>query len=200
MNKKKPVDIALLVLAAGEASRMGRPKQLLSWNGATLLENAIIITQSLTQNYGVVLGAHYNQIAPLVSQSHIIYNANWRNGIGSSIACGVNALEQQYNPKAILIKLIDQPLLKKEHFENLINTHKTHPSQAICTAYASKNGVPAIFPKSYFAELKQLTHDFGARKLLANSKHKPIALDPNGKLIDLDTPADYDRLLRSSLE
>lgn len=197
MSQNASIDIAVLILAAGSSSRMGRPKQLLTWKGGTLLGHSIKVAQVLTQNFVVVLGAHEKQISPLVPKKHVTVNSGWKIGIGSSIAHGVQFLEAKYEPHAVLIQLVDQPLLKLAHYKNLIHKHRANPSKIVCTAYTSRNGVPAIFPKRYFEELKRLNADFGARKFLNGIQHDILSLQPIGRLTDLDTPEDYDFLLSS---
>ena len=115
--------------------------------------------------------------------------------MGTSIAHGVSELEKKFNPSAILIQLVDQPLLKKRHFEKLIERHLKDPKKIICTAYQNKAGVPAIFPQSFFEDLKTLKADFGARNLLNGKEKEIVMVKPHGQLLYLDTPEDYASLL-----
>ena len=48
----------IVILAAGESSRMGRPKQLLMYAGETLLQRTINAAQAVAENVVVVLGAN----------------------------------------------------------------------------------------------------------------------------------------------
>jgi len=99
--------IALIILAAGESKRLGRPKQLLAFEGNTLLQDMI-------KNMGhfqevdkyVVLGHESNKIIDQVDfgKFTVVFNRKWKNGLGSSIAMGIKSLERSYDYVLFLIK------------------------------------------------------------------------------------------------
>ena len=82
MNQKKN-NIAIIILAAGSSSRLGRPKQLLELNGKTLLQKSIETALNVSINVTVVLGANENLVRPTISgfPINIILNENWISGM-----------------------------------------------------------------------------------------------------------------------
>ncbi|MEM1260255.1 MAG: NTP transferase domain-containing protein, partial [Bacteroidota bacterium] len=124
MNEAGFSKIAILILAAGRSSRMGKPKQLLSWKKTTLIGNAVAIASSLTNHFLVVLGANALKIKPYVPEGKATLNEKWQEGMGSSLSHGVTALASKYEPRAILVMVADQPLLELEHYKGLIRSHQ----------------------------------------------------------------------------
>ena len=187
---------AILILAAGEASRMGRIKQNLPYLQTTLLGHAITqAKQTQAQHVYCVLGAQEEAIKAEIKQEvSFIINETWEEGLGSSIACGIKALRlKKYDH--ILIMLGDQPLMTASYLNQLINRAIQHPDTCVASGYKNKKGVPAIFPESYFDALEALSGDQGA-KVLLNSNLSVIALNAEDLLQDIDTPEDYEHLLK----
>ncbi|MEO0570391.1 MAG: nucleotidyltransferase family protein [Bacteroidota bacterium] len=199
MNDVQFSEIAVLILAAGSSTRMGKPKQLLPWRHKTLIEHAVDTARSLTKHFEVVLGAHAAKIKPLIPGERTTVNEKWAEGMGSSIVRGVTEIAAKYAPEAILIMVVDQPLLELEHYKNLIRTYRNHSNKICSSSYQRGPGVPALFPKVFFKELKKLGADFGARKLMEAHTSSVVMIETKGELIDLDTPDDY-RLICSRFE
>ena len=78
----------------------------------------------------------------------------------------------------------------------MIDTFIKKSNGLVTTNYGSREGVPAIFAQKYFLELQDLNQDFGAKELIGKNKHLTISLDPEGKETDIDTPKDYNTLLK----
>ncbi|GMN08884.1 hypothetical protein MTsPCn9_06600 [Croceitalea sp. MTPC9] len=194
MGKEKD-NIAVLILAAGASTRMGKIKQLLPWRNSTLLEHAVQQANQVSKDIFVVLGANANEIEQKVPNNvDIIHNPNWKEGMGSSISCGVSTIESKERFRAILIMLADQPLIDPDYLVKMLTSYDSNNYKIIATSYGVSNGVPAIFSKSVFVELKKLNKDYGARKLMERYSYTLKAIDPKGKEIDIDTPETYEFL------
>lgn len=193
MPEQNP-SIAVIILAAGASARMGKPKQLLEYNGTTLLGYAIKQAKAVSPLIVVVTGAMHDEISGAIDQTGIMvaYNPEWQTGMASSIHSGLKALENHLEITGAMIMLCDQPLITPEHLRALYQAFTGHQYQKIVvTAYQGVYGVPAIFPKPVFAELLQLTGDEGARKLLRGNEAGIISIPFNGASLDIDTPEDY---------
>ncbi len=187
-------NIITIILAAGSSHRMGAIKQLLPWGNSTLTGHAIEqALNSETNQVYVVLGAHYEEIKKKIENFPvtIIRNESWETGMGTSISVAVkNILSKNIPVDGFMITLSDQPLINSSHLNILIEGFKKDKHNCITAVqYGSKNGVPAIFPKSYFKDLSQLDQDFGARNILNSSPVLSINLDQNN--LDLDTDREY---------
>jgi molybdenum cofactor cytidylyltransferase len=193
--------IAILILAAGESKRMNGIKQLLPWKNTTLLGNAIEqAIQSKGNAVYVVLGANVDQIAPTIAHYNIqsMDNKNWKNGLGNSIACGVNFLkENQLRYDAILITLADQPLITAADYNSLIDKYAQKEAKIIASEINNTPSVPAIFDVVYFEKLAQLNEDKGAKEILLAAQKEVYILRSKTNLIDLDTQRAYEELYDS---
>lgn len=192
--------IAILILAAGESSRMGdKVKQILPWKDHNLLGNTVDQAKATIADVTyVVLGAYEEIIkAEVIFEANsIIQNTKWENGLGSSIAAGMNYFESKgLSFEAVLILLADQPLIDTNYLNKMMGNWKGNPSKIITTQYEGHSGVPAIFGKKYFSELQKLNKDFGAKAIIASQENAILAINPEGKEIDIDSWEAYQDLL-----
>ncbi len=198
---QKNQNIAIIILAAGSSSRMNEHvKQILPWKQTTLLGNAI--AQANAVKYAdvyVVLGAHKEIIQRnmQLEKTSIIFNENWKDGIGSSIASGVNHFSTyKINYDAVLVSLADQPLVDTNYLNLLLTKWQSNRNKIIATKYANHAGVPAIFNKNYFSTLQTLNKDIGAKEIISANLKKLMVINPNGKEIDIDLWETYQKMLQ----
>jgi molybdenum cofactor cytidylyltransferase len=188
----------IIILAAGNSSRLGRPKQLLRYQGKTLLSH--VIDESLAASLHpvvVVTGAYRAEIQDSLQGQAVdlVYNKNWETGMASGIVAGLGKiLSLQPNLQSVIVAVCDQPYISKELFRALVETHTVSGKGLIACTYSETTGTPVLFDHRYFKELSALTGDAGARHLL---KRYPddvttIAFPKGG--IDIDTEEDFQRL------
>ena len=183
-----------VILAAGESSRMGETKQLLNWQGKTLLEVAILKalnTQALTTS--VVLGANKDVIIPKIHSYpiEIVYNENWKSGLLGSIQEATRVYKEF---DSLLFILPDQPAVTIEYLKNMINTANENEQSIIATKYQSSLGVPAIFKQIHFEDLLNLDRKSGgAQNYIQQNRSKTLAIEPDFPLYDIDTQEEYER-------
>jgi len=186
-------NISALILAAGASTRLGQPKQLVSYNGELLLERTLrIVQQANVQDIYVVLGAHAEQIeaATRLRGATVLRNEAWQAGMASSIRTGIAALP--VTTQQALILTCDQPAVTADHLTALLTVASNYNTTA-ASEYAGRRGTPAVFPESAFSELLQLQGDTGARDLLQHKNTVALPL-PDGEW-DIDTPEDLANLL-----
>lgn len=190
--------IAVLILAAGEASRMQRPKQLLPWKETTLLNHTIETVSNLKNaSCFVVLGAYKDAILSSITDSSvsILYNENWREGMGTSISFGITTIQSYGDFDAILIVLADQPLVTTSYLENLVQIYTSSNKGIVASKYEDhKLGVPVVFDARYFKDLVKLKGDKGAKGILKAYQDDVYALEALDVVGDIDTPEAYERL------
>jgi molybdenum cofactor cytidylyltransferase len=200
VNKKSSV--GLIILAAGESSRMGKPKQLLPFQGQSLIQ--YMVQNGLTSRcfpVVVVLGAN----APLIKLEisdlplFITENVHWEEGMGASIRAGMDMLLSVYDEvEAVIIMLCDQPFVKATLLNQFVEVYQQTHTPLIASSYAHTLGVPALFDRSLFPLLQNLHGQEGARKLIMHQSGVHTISFPEGK-IDIDTPEDYLTLTADSL-
>jgi molybdenum cofactor cytidylyltransferase len=179
--------IAGLILAAGAATRFGSTKQLVDIDGKPMLQHCIDQAHQLLPGMiYTVLGNQHGNIAANITGSELIFNPDWQEGIGTSIATGVNYLRADCD--AILVLLADQPRVKSRHLQQLISLFDGH--RPVCSYYQQSVGVPAIFPKVNFDKLAELSGDKGAKTLLLGMADDLLRLPLPEASFDIDRPED----------
>ena len=182
--------IAGLLLAAGEARRFNSCKQLAPIEGKPLVRHALEAMAPLfAGRLYVVLGAWREQIRPLVEDlAKAIEHENWQDGLGSSIAAGVNEIESSNDYDGILIALADQVALTTDDYAALVE--RFDGNRIIAAHYADSAGVPAIFPREYYSRLKRLSGDRGAKPILRQMAVELVCVNLPAAAEDIDTPGD----------
>lgn len=188
---------AIMLLAAGGSSRLGQPKQLLEYQGKTLLQH--IVDEALSTKAAsvvVVLGANHQLIAEKtkLDGTVVIINEQWQSGMASSIRAGVDVLSQDMQIERALIILCDQPYVDHFLMKELVKKQQESGSTIVACSYGDTVGVPAVFSREMFPSLLSLQGQEGARKLIAANPHVVEKLDFPKGIIDIDTPADYQGL------
>jgi len=187
---------AALVLAAGNSSRLGQPKQLLVYQGETLLYRAV--RTALAAGYApvvVVTGALDAELRHAVAglPCQAVHNPAWAAGMGASIRAGLAALGPAAT--AVLVLSSDQPLVEAGQLAELAQHQQTTGAPAVAAAYAGTFGIPSVFTAGALADLRNIRPEQGAKSLLA---HYGLALGlvpmPDAAF-DVDTPAAYQALL-----
>lgn len=188
-------NIFTLILAAGNASRLGRPKQLLMAQDDTLIEKCILT--SLASNSSatfVVLGANADLISvPLAKYKiKIILNSEWQEGIASSIRAGIQSIQrEEKKADGVLILLVDQVLVTTTVINEIIEKYLKNKHKIVASKYATTIGPPALFDKEIFDDLLNLEGNAGAKKIMDKHKLDLYLIDfPDGQ-IDIDTMEDY---------
>lgn len=195
------IKIKVLLIAAGESRRMGTPKQLLPWGNTTLIEHQIEILNTLKFPISVVLGAHAELIQKKIKDLNIqiFFNEYWHRGMGTSIAFGSKKLNENKENQGILITLIDQPLIKIEHYQQMVSVFKPGNKQIIMSqSEAGLKSAPVLFDKYYFSELMELNGKKGAKDLIKKYQNNVIFITCKSSLEDMDTLEAYERMLKFS--
>ena len=193
------IKTGIIILAAGNSSRLGQPKQLLTFKDTTLLKNTIEAASLLPNAIVVVVvGFHHELIKKELNSSKIkiSFNENWQSGMSSSIAKGMNDL-LLINPdiEKCIISVSDQPFISHSVFENLIEEYNKKGKGIVASSYAETVGTPALFDKKYFKDLLELKGQEGAKKILAKFQNDLNTVSFERGNIDIDTPEDYDKLM-----
>ena len=194
--------VALLLLAAGASTRMGRPKQLLPYHGRTLLRHAAETAVAAgCAPIVLVTGALHDELLAEIVGLPILAerNLDWETGMASSIRAGLAAVAAAA-PRAVLVMLTDQPLVTPELLRQLIVQQQATQAPIVAAAYGETLGVPAIFDKSLLPELLKLQGAQGAGRLIARLGAAVGQVAFPAGLLDVDTPAQYTALLQGLLK
>jgi len=184
-----------IVLAAGAASRFGSTKQMAEINGTTLVRRTYdVAVRTFGANTVLVTGhdwqAVHNACQP--SQGFLVFNQDYVEGIGTSIAQAVRTV--QHVADAVVILLADQALVSSDHAQDLVATWNGSRNQIIATEYAGTVGAPTLFPSGCFADLARLEGDSGGRQLLHDERFQLKRIVFEAAAVDIDTPEDLKRI------
>jgi molybdenum cofactor cytidylyltransferase len=186
-----------LILAAGAATRMGRPKQLLDWDGRPLVRVAaeVALAAQLSPVLAVVGSAQTEVAAGLAGLPlQIVPNPDYVAGQSTSLRTGIAALPPEV--AAMVVLLGDQPFVTAAIVARLVAEWRASAYPIVAPIYAGQRGNPVLFAREIFPELLAIQGDRGARAVLAANpaRIRPVLFDDPRPLADIDTPDDYERL------
>ncbi len=188
--------VSAIVLAAGTASRMGSQKQLLKLGDKTLLEHTLANLRAARQvaEIVVVLGAAAEEIRPLAGNAKVVMNEAFADGMGRSLQCGLKAVDER--AEATLVVLADQPLVKAETLDRLIEDYRANRPQILIPMYRGFRGNPVLLDRSVFPEIAGLKGDTGCRAIFGDHLEniRKVDVEDAGILLDADRPRDLETL------
>ncbi len=188
-----------VILAAGEADRMGKLKQLLPWKEKTILETVIdnvLDSKYIDDEIRIVLGAEADRVKDKISYNNdkriiIKENPDYKEGMSTSLKKGIEHLSE--NTKYLVIFLGDQPLITPDIFDNLIKRFEDISAEIMMPVYNEKPGHPVIISTKYLSDIKKLKGSMGLKPFLDSHKDivKYYPVENNKVIIDLDYYDDY---------
>jgi molybdenum cofactor cytidylyltransferase len=187
-----------LVLAAGGSSRLGGPKQLLPFGGATLLDAVLATARACPFDQRVVaLGGSASEVRAAVDLTgfDVAMNESFGEGCSSSIAAALEVVDPACD--LLVLMLGDQPGVRPETVRALLRGRGDAPI-AVC-AYSDGRGHPFAFARSVFGELSGLHGDKAVWKLLEQRAGDVMEVPVEGPVPrDVDTWKDYDAVLAAA--
>jgi len=185
-----------IILAAGEATRFGSPKQLLDWKGKPFVRQvAETALRSGLEPVVVVTGFHAADVEAALSglPVTIVRNPEYQQGQSTSIRAGVASLSGKAGAAVFL--LADQPQIPVDVIRALVESHGQN-MQAILAPLVLENrrANPVLFDRDTFADLMQLTGDVGGRGIFDKHRVEYLPWHDEILLLDVDKPQDYQKL------
>lgn len=192
-----------VILAAGEAKRMGCSKLTLPWQGETILGRTIENAKAggvwpLT----VVSGAYHAEVEAVAQAKGLpcLYNAAYATGQSSSLQCGLAAVGQD---SGVMYILGDQPLVPPALYAALLSAYAESAAWLVAPCgRQGRRGNPVIVAPQLFDDVRRLRGDVGARVLFTRYEEMALLLPVAEAAIhiDIDTVAEYERQCRTREE
>jgi CTP:molybdopterin cytidylyltransferase MocA len=179
------------ILAAGPSTRFGSPKQLVRLAGTPILHQAIANAALVAgQSVTVILGAHAQELTPLLRQSAVslVVNRGWEEGIASSIRTAVQS--SPAGCEGLLLVLADQVAVTGDDLARLFVAWRRHSVLIAAALHGGSPGLPAIFPRWAFSDLMGLRGDRDPRLVIRRNVDQVVRVPMPNAAIDLDTPED----------
>jgi molybdenum cofactor cytidylyltransferase len=194
--------LAGVVLAAGRSERMGTPKALLDFRGRPFIIRILEALEALELRPRVaVLGPDAPRIRPALAAHEclIVENPDVAGGAIGSLRAALAAVKL-VRPAALLAWPVDLPHVRVTTVERLLEAYRRHPALAVVPRFAERRGHPVIWDQALFGELdaSAAATRHGARAVLSAHEAElvSVAVDDPAVIDDLNTPADYERLVR----
>lgn len=189
----------MIILAAGSSERLGRPKQLLSFRGMSLIRHVVMAAGETSDIPPIVVTGGYEELIRKElegTKAELVYNPDWQTGMASSIIAGLKEAQKNPDLDAVLFVLSDQPFVTAALFVSILGLRSRSPNAIIASRYGNGTiGTPVLFPERLFDELLRLTGQEGARKIVRSQPDRVETVDfPLGE-IDIDTMDDLTNLL-----
>ena len=187
--------IPILILAAGSSERLGQPKQLLTHTDNSLLHYTVSEALKTTKKVIVVLGFHAEVIEEEMKNLPVKFlrNKEWKEGMASSIRCGLSfLLEEEPQLNALIIMVSDQPFVSAPLLYDILKKYQETKKQIVACSYKDTVGVPALFDRSLFDDLLHLSGQSGAKRIIAQYMNRVEAIAFPLGYIDIDTQEDYE--------
>jgi molybdenum cofactor cytidylyltransferase len=198
--------LTALVLSAGESTRMGSPKALLpDPNGRPFVGRIVrTLLAAGLDDVIVITGSQHDVIASVVAMDgldervRLVRNPDPARGQLSSIWTGLDACAT--GAEGLLLTVVDVPLLAASTVCAVVDAWRRTRAPIVRPIVDGRRGHPVMFDRQVFDELRAAPLDAGARTVVRAHWHDGVDVPVNDRecLIDVDTPADYERLLRGS--
>jgi len=193
-----------VILAAGQSSRMGRPKALLPWRQGSFLSSAIQTLSPFSDLVIVVAGRNADEIRTTVDSlgAFLIVNPDPDRGQFSSLQVGLQEVLNRGRDSAILT-LVDRPAPElatvsylRDEFLRRIN----EGAWAIVPSFQEKHGHPVFLTREMLSAFLDAPINSNAREIRHQHQDRTVYVEVNDPLVaaNIDTPGDYEKLLSTT--
>jgi molybdenum cofactor cytidylyltransferase len=188
--------IVAVILSAGESSRMGRPKALLTIDGETFLERIVTaLKQTEVGKIIVVIGHNAEEMKEKIDHLpvEILVNHQYKLGQLASLHVAIRHLISDQSCDGILVHLVDHPYIDGTLVDVMIRQFYDSKKLIVVPRYQGKRGHPVILSRRLFTELLDAPMEQGAKAVVNAHAADTLEIDAadEGVTIDIDTPELY---------
>ncbi len=189
-----------IVLAAGQSSRMGRPKALLPLGRETFLSRVVgALRQGGVEDVVVVTGGDRDAVAAAVrawpDPPRLVHNSRYEEGQLSSLIAALQVVDRP-GVRAVLVTLVDVPLVSSETVRRVLDAYRRTHAPVVRPVRGTRHGHPVVFDRAIFEALRHADPAQGAQAVVHAHANDivDVPIDDEGPFLDVDTPEDYERL------
>ncbi|MET0163945.1 MAG: nucleotidyltransferase family protein [Vicinamibacterales bacterium] len=196
-----------IILAAGNSTRMGSPKALLpDPDGRPFVARLTrTFSEAGVAEIYIVTGSQHDAIVAAVAADRPTAHPSFLNnpkpdrGQLSSLWIGLDAAVRP-EVEAILVTPVDIPMVHASTIRQIVEVWQRQRAPVVRPAVGVRHGHPVLFDRSLFDELRKAPLDQGARAVVHAHADRivNVPVEDEGCLVDVDTPADYDALMRDA--
>jgi molybdenum cofactor cytidylyltransferase len=195
--------LVAIILAAGDSTRMGRPKALLpDPDGRPFVARlALTFSSAGIDRIVIVTGLLHDAIASAIAaeapaaETQCAQNPDPSRGQLSSLWVGLDAAGA--HAEGILMIPVDIPLVRESTIREVVDAWRRTHAPIVRPAVGERHGHPVLFDRSTFDALRHAPLNEGARVVVHANANRVInvAVDDEGCLVDVDTPAEYEGMI-----
>lgn len=179
--------INLILLAAGDSERFGKENKLITQiKDTAMIEHALKLTTAYEWNKITVV-TKYQEVYEMSKKYNATVAWNLRTDLGISYSIKLG-LDNGPDADAFCFLVCDQPYLKENTVNALIELFNTSDKGIACVKYGDKTGNPVVFDSKYFYDLRSLRGDVGGKKVVLDNIEDVAFLEVSDKkeLEDID--------------
>ncbi len=192
------MNVAAIILAAGQSSRFKRGNKLLTLiDGVALIRRvALAASRSRASEIALVAAPGGQDLIAAAGdgpwRAVIAHDAD--KGLSASLGSGIASLSPAVDGAAVV--LADMPGMSTQLIDRMITAFEQHRGDTIVFPRGNgeneRQGHPVVWPKSFFRDLQGLSGDTGAKALLAQYSDRCLAVttDDPGAYFDVDREED----------
>jgi molybdenum cofactor cytidylyltransferase len=196
MPPERAGPVAGIILAAGTSSRMGVNKMLLRLDGETLLRRTVSRAAAAALDPIIVVLGHQAdrarvELSDLACEA--VLNPDYALGINVSLQVGLAAVPSQC--VAAVVILADMPFVTASMIATLVERYRESSAPLVISDYSGVNAPPMLYGRSLFPELREMKGEGCGKQVVKQHRSEALAIPwPAAALIDIDAPADYERV------
>lgn len=197
--------LAAIILAAGDSTRMGTPKALLPDPDGRPFAARLVRTFAAADITDIVIvtGSQHAAIVDAIAADRppitpaFVTNPQPSLGQVSSLWIGLAAVEKLAD--GVLVTPVDIPMIHPSTIRRVIETWQRTHAPVVRPAVGERHGHPVLFDRALFDALRHAPLTEGARAVVHANGDRVVnvPVDDEGCLVDVDTPADYEAILRN---
>jgi molybdenum cofactor cytidylyltransferase len=184
---------------------MGSPKAaLLTPDGDSFIAHIVrTLREANVHHLVIVTGRHHDVVVDALAHDRvvpvprIVRNPDPSRGQLSSLLAGIDAVETPHTD-GVMMTLVDVPLVRVSTVTAVIDEWRRTRAPVVRPAIGDRHGHPVIFDRAVLDEIRRAPLDAGAKSVVRAHEHEivNVPVDDEGCVRDVDTPSDYDRLLK----
>lgn len=188
-----------IILAAGRSSRFGGPKALAAAASGTFISQILkALADAEVDDRTVVVREGdldlVEEVRRADPRARIAVNSDADRGQLSSLLVGLNSVDRPEVAGA-LVMLVDMPLVTASTIRRLVDAASSSSADVIRASYAGRHGHPVVFKRPAFDALRRADPAVGAKAVVHGMRTEDVDVEDAGVVEDVDTPADYERLM-----
>lgn len=193
-----------LIPAGGKSKRMGRPKLALPLGEKTVLEHVLsAVDLPATTDVVVVFGPHLAHLTEMAERggAHALVLEEATADMRATIEYGLAWIEKKHQPSAddfILLLPGDFPAVTRQDVQRVIDEAARYPDHTIFVAtHNERRGHPVLIQWKHAAAIRAFAPGQGLNVYLRSKPEETLEVAVGANVLrDLDTPDDYEQLLK----